>query len=253
VRNVLSFHDCFTSLVFGQSLLERLQGGKVHSRFFLQGRAAKVHLFTDWLSALQGAHFRLVIDDPLFSVLAWVSGERASAPDLLDLARHWSGARVPSEKQIRLAESVWHGFLLDYRSWTLWNHVGRQSRQAIDVGTLETWRKELSQDFPRVARLFEEYRGYFWQAAGSGYHRFDERAYFLFMDEQIDRLLTEVSLLAAQAIEQTATGACVARFKDWILVEGNKHKAVLHERVTEKLRTAFPDSTFRVTLEEVAK
>jgi len=211
-----------------------------------------VPLFADWLSALQGAHYKVAIGDPLFSVLAWLSGDRTPVPDPLDLARYWSNARVPSEKQIQLAKSIWSGFLLDYRSWDLWNYVGRHSRQAIDMRCLEAWRAELGKRFPRIARFHEEMRARFWKSAGADYYQFDERAYFLFVDEQIDTFLTQVSALAAQAVEQTAKGACVGRFQDWLLCEGNKHKAVLPERVTEKLEAAFSGSTFHVTLGEVA-
>jgi hypothetical protein len=48
VRNVYAFRDAFESLVFAQSLLERLSDdGKVHSPFFTGGSGAKVRYFED--------------------------------------------------------------------------------------------------------------------------------------------------------------------------------------------------------------
>src|SRR5262249_39992003 len=51
VRNVLKFCDSFASLIFGQSLLQRISSDdRARSRFFSSGRESKQLPFTDWVS-----------------------------------------------------------------------------------------------------------------------------------------------------------------------------------------------------------
>jgi hypothetical protein len=124
VRDIYAFHDGFVALVFGASLLERLSSdGRVRSHFFCGGSGPRVSLFQDWLDVLEGPHFRVVIAQPLFSVLAWLTKEQAPL-DLAGLAHEWFGVRAPSRAQLKLCEAVTEGFLLGYRSsWDLWDRV----------------------------------------------------------------------------------------------------------------------------------
>ena len=52
--------------------------------------------------------------------------------------------------------------------------------------------------------------------------------------------------IAALAVE----GTCVARFSDWLLLEG-KPKPKLADTISEKLETAFAGQSFQVNVEEV--
>jgi hypothetical protein len=253
VRRVYEFHDCFARLSFGQSMRDRLSpDGRVHSRWFAGGSGIKVRLFQDWLSVLEGPHFKVVISQPLFSVLAWLCDEQASPPDLAQLATDWTGQRSPSDAQVRLSEAVLHGFLLDYRSWALWDFVGRRTRQTIDVGALEIWHKSLISRYPAIHRFHQDLRSFFFKPArADGYHEFDTRRHSLFVDEATQNLLGILSLLTALAVEDTALDATVARFQDgWLLAQG-KPRRTLGESVEHKLTGAFPGARFSVNVEMV--
>src|SRR5262249_21045526 len=83
VRDVLAFHDAFKSLVFGQSLLERLSTDqRLRSRWFCGGTGMKVALFSEWLDTLQGEHFSVTFTRPLWHVVAWLAGRTDAAAKL---------------------------------------------------------------------------------------------------------------------------------------------------------------------------
>jgi len=247
VRNVYAFHDAFASLVFGQSLLLQ-SDGKVRSHLFCSGKGAKVGYFNEWLPSLSGPHFRIVIGQPLFSVLAWLCKEPTPLTPPVDLAADWFGKRAPSPSQIKVAEAILEGWLVGLSSWNLWNVVGRASRQRIDHDWMQGWCRELAARYPAISRFHDGISSYFWTQVGSldGYTKFDENDYRHYLDREIEKLLSVVSLLAARSVE----GSCVARFSDWLLCQG-KPKDSLAEKVQEQLEAAFTGSTFRVTMEVV--
>ena len=102
-------------------------------------------LFSDWvrctgLSALEGSHFSVSLHDPLGHLFAWLCQEQAPLPARIELARDFFNVRSVSAQQIKIVEAIWHAFLLGFNSWSAWDYIGRQTRTAIDVGVLETWR-----------------------------------------------------------------------------------------------------------------
>jgi hypothetical protein len=251
VRNVYACHDAFVSLVFGQSMLERLAtDGRVRSHFFCGGKGPKVDLLTSWLSVLEGPHFRVVIGQPLWQVLAWLTKEQTPLVDPADLAYEWFGVRAPSRAQLKLCDAVMEGFLLDYRSWDLWDYVGRATRHLIVHDQLEGWRKELAKRLPAISQFHDVIRSLFYKPVSSydhGHLQFDGPAHRRYLDQGMKRLLAHVSMLTALAIDETHPGMTVARFAgdSSLLCEGSP-KAGLTQTIAEKLKEAFADSTFHV-------
>ena len=252
VRDVLAFHDAFESLVFGQSIAEQLSSdGRLRSRFFCGGTGEKVD---DWLGALQGPHFKVALVDPLGPLFGWLAGEQTPLPLPAEFAHECYNNRSLSPEQIKVARAVLDGFVLDYRGWALWDYVGRRTRTALDEGLLETWRKELSKRFRAIAEFHEVLRYSFNKPVtrfGESYLKFDAGAHRAFIDGMVAKLLQAVSLLAAQAVQETHT--VVARFCDSLLVEGEpKQTAVLIERIADKLNAAFAGADFNIVIEEIA-
>jgi hypothetical protein len=254
VRNVYRFHDAFVSLVFGQTLLERLSNdNRVRSHFFIGGREAKL-AFEDWLSALEGAHFSVTLVDPLGSLFAWICAEKTPMVSQADLAKDFFGVRVADQQQVRISSAVWHGFLLGYASWSLWDYVGRRSRQAIDEQLLETWRDQLAKRHPEVARFHTVLRDFFWHAVAdsNGYRRFDATAFQAYIERSMRKLLNRLSAIVAIAIDEMMPNAIVARFDDLILCQHAKPQSVpTIERIEAKLATAFVNARFQISVEEV--
>jgi hypothetical protein len=254
VRNVYAFHDAFVSLVFGQSMLERLTGnGRVQSYLFTGGRGTKVGLFQDWLSVLQGPHCRVVIGQPLFTALAWVCQEHAPLLEPADLARDWFAVRSPSRPQIDLCQAIFEGFLLGYNSWALWDYVVSRTRQQLfDQRCLETWRGELAKRYGAITQFHAVIESYYRKPVSShdhGHFEFDSAAHRRYLDREIQKLLDYVSALAALALDEAMPDACVARFADWLLVQG-KPNALATEKIADKLAAAFNGATFPVGIEE---
>jgi hypothetical protein len=251
VRNVLAFHDAFCRLAFGMSMLDRLSDdGRLRSSSFCGGKGPTGGTFQHWLSTLEGNHFRVVIGQPLFSLLAWLSNEPTSLVDPTEEAKTWSGRRAPSRAQIKLAQATLDGFLLGHHSWSLWNYVGRVTRQSVDQRSLEVWRKGLAGRYRSIARLHDDLRSFFYRPSGShGGYQFDVTGHRQFIDRAIEKLLTVASLLAAVAIEENK-GVTVARFQDWLLVEG-RAKPKLVDTIEQRLAAVFPDSDFQVTAEDL--
>jgi hypothetical protein len=255
IRNVLAHHDAFVRLIFGQSMLRCFpDDSRLRSHFFCGGRGRKVALFEQWLSTLDGAHAKITIKQPIFSVLAWLCKEQTPCADAKDLAHDFFGVRAPAQTQLALAQAIFEGFLLGKNSWSLWQHVGDATRQAIEHDTLEVWRKELAKRYGSISHFHELLRDYFFRSVSShehGHYQFDAAAYHSFIERAVHQLVDCASSLAAQAIEETAQGALVARFSEgWLLCE-DKPKTVSTEKIGEKLATAFRGSTFKVAIDEV--
>jgi hypothetical protein len=80
VQRIYEFRDIFNSLVFGQSMLERLSDdGRVRSKFFCGGSGMKVRYFKDWLPALQGEYHRIILTTHLQAVVFWLAGRNPRA------------------------------------------------------------------------------------------------------------------------------------------------------------------------------
>jgi len=252
--NVYAFHDLFVRLLFGMSLLERLSpDGRLRNFFFAGGKGEKGDYFRDWLSVLDGPHFTVAVVDPLGLVFAWLCGEKTALPKPAELTNKWLGVRVPSTKDIWLVQAVWHGFLLGYSSWALWDYVGRAIRKATDVELLETWRKELAKRYPAITAFHDVLSGYFCKDVQSGkgaYRQFDDTGYRAFIDHAARKLSRCLSALMALALEEVLPGTIVARFSGWVLCEVNSEKAknfpknFLPEFVMDRLEAAFPGQRF---------
>jgi hypothetical protein len=252
VTRLYVFHDLLESLLFGQSVLERLDSeGRMHSRL----PRHKGKLFKQWLPALAGPHYVVkVAHERLFNVLAWLTGETTPMPPAKELAREWLGVRAPSPAQINLCEAVLQGFLFDHRGYDLWNFVGRLTRQLTEQQHLEDWRKQLQKRFTKIAAFQSDLRQHFYrQVGGSGgmygtppHLQFDEVKHRRYMDRELNKLMDHVSRCVAQATE----GACVARFHDFVLAQGKPEPDVI-PKVQEQLAAAFNGATFDVTVENV--
>jgi hypothetical protein len=251
VRNVYAFHDCFASLVFGQSLSSSaVEDGRVRSHLFCGGTGAKVALFNRWLGALDGAHFSVRIDNSLFGVLAWLCHEQTPC-DTKELARDWFNMRAPSAIQLAIAQAVFEGFLLGKNSWAFWEHVGDTTRAAIDHNTLEVWRTELAKRYSAITMFHDTLRSYFLREVsshGHGHQQFEAAAHRRYVDREAHRLVNRASQIAAQVVEETAQGSLVARFENQLLCEG---KAVSAEEISERLAAAFSGTHFNVEVQAI--
>ena len=252
IRNIYNFRGTFETLIFGESMFERLsRDGRVRSRLFCGGHGRKVALFNNWLGALDAAHVKITIEQPIFSAIAWVSGEKTPCADATELARDFFNMRAPAQTQLALAQPIFEGFLLGKNSWDLWQHVGNAARVAIEHDHLEVWRKELARRYSAITHFHDTLRGYFFREVsshGHGHHQFDAAAHRNYVERELHKLVDFVSLLAAQAVEET--GVCMARFSDWLLVEG-KPETVSTEKISSQLAAAFRGATFNVTVEEI--
>ena len=256
VRNVLKFRDSFESLTFAQSLLQRISSDdRARSRFFSSARESKQLPFEKWLSVLQREHFSVRFVNPLAHLFLWLCGERSPLPDTLDLAREFSNVRVPSDQQMRVAQAIFNAFLLGYREWDLWEFVGHETRQAIDMRELEYWRNELVRRFPAIAHFHSTISDFFFRdvANSDGYRKFDAAAFHAYLAGEMRVLLNRLSALVALALDEIMPNTIVARFSDRILIEHEKVKAVpLIERIERKLATAFANARFKFNVNDVA-
>lgn len=259
LRNCLKFHDRFVSLVFGQSLLDRLEeDGRAHSHFFCGGRGRRVELFNDWLEVLQGQLVSVTLPDTIWHLVAWLAGEQNPKPDTLDLARVWFKVRCPSAAQLRVVQSVLDGFLLGHSAWTLWEFVGRATRTVQAQEQLAEWRNQFAKSYRHIEQFHDELRAAFYKPIGmnafEAHQQFDAAGHRVFIHRTIQGLLDLVSAVTALAIETTCADALVARFQDRLLLEVNKppSKTLLRESVQEQLSVSFLDTAFEVEITEVA-
>jgi hypothetical protein len=260
VGSVYRFRDCFESLVLAQSMLEALQSDqRLRSRFLCGGKGGeRVRYFKQWLSCVQAPSFSVALINALTQLLVWLANEKTEPPSADDLAKAWFNVRAPSAQQLRIAEAIWHGFLLGHSSWALWNYIGNRTRAKIEIALLETWRKDLAKRFAAVSVWHDELRAAFYKPvsdAQGGHFQFNERAHRMFVDSNMRRLLNRVSALVAMAIEDALPQSVVARFEDFVLCEATsnvRHKATLDARIHQKLQQAFPRSNFKFRIEGAA-
>jgi len=252
IADIYSFRDLFESLVFGQSMLDNLgDDGRLHSRFFCGGKGRKLEYLHHWLGVLHNPLVSVTLVQPLWHLLMWLTGEKASPPSRIDLARDFFTVRSPTLPQIRLADAVLDGFLLGYTEWALWEYVGRQTRTMPDAVRLGTWRKALAARYPRVSGFQHEVRTSFYRDVGYGHesHReFDASGHRSFIDRTVHVLLRQVSAVLALALETAFPNSVVARFEGQVLCHG---KPKLRAAITAHLAAAFPGSTFQVEFTEV--
>jgi hypothetical protein len=248
VKNVYRVRDAFGTLIFGRSLLEAIgTGGRVHSKFFCGGKGERVTYFRSWLGTLEGPHFVATLGRPLAHVVAWLCHEKTPILAPTEQAREWSNLRVPSSEQVRLAAAVIEGWLLGLNSWSLWNHVGRITRQPTDVRLLETWRAGLAKRHPAITQFHNWLKNFFWlPGSHEGYRRMDEDGRRDYMEQSLRRLVGNLSPLVCLALESERP---VARFDDFVLFEG-KFKPPLLSNIKETLGNAFNGHEFEVNIEQ---
>ena len=254
VQDVYGFHNLFASLVFGQSMLEKVsRDGRVRSHLFCGGRGRKVDLFREWLSVTKGSFTSVTLLQPLWHLLAWLANEKTSPPSPIDLARDFFGIRVPSLAQLAQVQAVLDGFLLGYHDWPLWEFVGRRTSAMPDNGRIETWRKALAARYPRITGFHAELRAVFYRDVGFGFesHReFEPARHRAFINRMVQEFVRNISALLALGTEETS-GAVTARFQDWVLVEGDHNLADKRAVIGRQLAAAFPRSTFELEFAQV--
>jgi len=250
IRAISAFHETFETLVFGQSMLEKLSDdSRLRSRFFAGGHGTKVALFRDWLKALHGEHFTIQLTNSLQAMVFWLAGERNEPPDLFDLAREYFNTRVPSRSQISFAQAVFDGFLLGHKGWPLWQYVGRRTQTLPDERALNIYHERLERRFRRVQFFYHELERCFWKAVGS-HSELDSAALRRFVDRIVHDLRNCASSLGALAVEDHSPGVITARLDDFLLCESTA-KADLADVISEKLESAFRRTAFKVEIEQV--
>jgi hypothetical protein len=248
IRAINAFRDVFKKLVFAQSMLERLSDdGRLRSRFFSGGTGARVDRFLDWRDALDGTHFVIRIENQLQAVIFWLTGETSEAPDVLDLARECFNVRAPSASQIKFAQAVFDGFLLNHKDWNLWQSVGRATQTLPDNRLLNVCCDRFKERFQRIRLFHHEVQRCFFRTVGN-HNELDSTAWRRFIDRSVNGLRARVSALAALAVSEHLPSAVVARFQDSLLCE-SEPSAQLVEIITEKLEAAFDRTAFKVEIE----
>ena len=252
LADIYAFRDLFASLVFGQSMLERLSpDGRVRSHFFCGGKGRKVDYFHDWLSVAQGPFTSVKLVAQLWHVMSWLTGEQSRAPSPIDLARHFVNVRSPSSKQVRVIEALLTAFLLDYRDWQLWEYVGKATRAVPEMSRLAAWRTILAKRYLGITSFHDEVRAAFYRDVGYGYesHReFDAARHRAFFNRTVQTLLDQLSVVLALAIEANFPRTVVARFQNQILCDGKPKQCA---ETTAHLAAAFPSATFQLEFTEL--
>jgi hypothetical protein len=250
-RAICAFRDKLETLVFGLSMLERCEDGKIHSKFFSSGKPTGS--FTDWLSVLEQPHISVMLMDPIGDLIAWLVNEPTPVPRPLEYARNLHGRRAPSIEEIKITVVVWHAFVLGYTSpWDIWNVVGRETRSRTETTALEIWRNDLVRRYPAIEQFNNELRSFFYRPLGGNQFQFDERGHRLFINANLRKLANRLSAIVAMAVEEVLPQSVVARFSDSILAvttDQVRHKAKLDASVFAKLQAAFPRSNFEFTIE----
>jgi len=238
VLRIYEFRDRFESLVFGQSMLQRLSAdGRLRTKLFCGGQGQKCHLFDDWLPALEGEHHRISLRTHLQAVIFWLAGERHALPDSGKLAREIFNVRFVSRSQTAFATSLFEGFLLGHSDLRLWEFVGRQTRRMPDQFLLKLWHEELNRRYRRVQLFHRDWERCFLKEVGDHY-AVDLNAHRAFVDGTIARLRSLVAALAALAVEEVCPGTIVARFQDSLLCK-QQPDASVNRNVSDSLNAAF--------------
>jgi hypothetical protein len=250
VRAIYAFRNIVEALILGQSLFTCIEDdGRVHHKFFARGSSGnKVGYFEQWLSSLKGPHHKVTITNRLGALVFWLAWERSPLPDARDLAREWFGVRAPSPEQIKFAAALFDGWALNYKDWALWQFVGRQIRTLPDRALLERWSDELQKRFPRIDVFHRQVAGCFLKPVGD-HHEFEPARHRRFIDATVLNLSNALSTVVGLTIEGATSGVLVARFDDWLLLEGKPPK-FLQSRIESELATAFPSASFQIAVAE---
>lgn len=250
IEDLYSFHDLFESLVFGQSLLERVSpDGRLRSHFFCGAKGRKVELFKQWLAVVQGSLVSVTLRDALWHVVSWLAGEKSESPEPVELARDFFGVRSPSLPQVRLTQALLEGFLLDYTGWPLWEQVGRATRSMPEEGRLSAWRAALARRYGRVTDFHAAVRATFYRDVGYGFERhneFESVRHRAFLDATVQALLAQASALLALGIEEIFAGSVIAWFQGSVLLEGEHKPKDKSVSIGRQLAAAFPGFTFEL-------
>jgi len=151
-------------------------------------------------------------------------------------------------------EALVSGFLLDYRDWSLWEYIGRSTRAIPDMSQLSGWRTQLAKRFPAIASFHAELSAAFVKTVGYGsetHQRFEPTRHRAFIDSCVHNRLKQISALLALGITETFPGSVLARFQDWVLVEGDHNFADKRVSIGLPLAKAFPAASFSFRFEEV--
>jgi hypothetical protein len=238
VLRIYEFRDIFDSLVFGQSMLQRLSDdGLLRTKLFCGGKTEKRHLFDDWVPALRGEHHRISLRTHLQSVIFWLAGESRQLPDSGKLACEIFNVRSASPSQTTFATALFEGFLLGHSDLRLWEFVGRQTRRLPDQFLLKLWHDELNRRYRRIQFFHHDLEQCFLKEVGT-YYAVDLAAHRAFVDGTIARLRDCVAALAALAVEEVCPGTIVARFQDSLLCE-QQPDASVSRKISDTLNAAF--------------
>jgi hypothetical protein len=254
VRAIYRFRDLFEPLAFCHSILERLDNNdRVRSRFFCGGSGRKVALLSELLAVLKQPLTVVRLPTLTWHVVAWLAGEHAQPPVVLDLARDFFNVRAPDAEQLRFMQAALEGFVRAYDGWALWQFVGRQTRSVTPIAEqLTDLRRALARRYPRIAQFHNELKNAFYRSVGQSaidaHQQFDAAAYRSFVDTTIHNLSTVVSAIAALTIDEKVP--VVARFDDLLIFEG-KAQNFLQSRLESELATAFAQANFETSISEV--
>jgi hypothetical protein len=238
VLRIYEFRDRFESLVFGQSMLQRLSDdGRLRTKLFCGGKTEKRYLFDDWLPALQGEHHRISLSTHSQAVIFWLAGERHQLPDSGKLAREIFNVRSVSASETGFATALFEGFLLGHSDLRLWEFVGRQTRRLPDQLLLKHWHDELNGRYRRVQLFHHDLERCFLKEVGDHY-AVDLAAHRAFVDGTIARLRSLLAALAALAVEEVCPGTIVARFQDLLLCK-QQPDASVSRKISDTLNAAF--------------
>jgi len=255
LNDVYCFHDGFESLCLAHDMVEHLsKDGRARSRFFAGRQTPATKYLDDWLSVI-GPLSRVTLAQPIWSIVSWLADETSEAPTPASVAQDCFNVRAPNDKQLRTAQAVLDGFLLDYDGWYLWEFFGRATRTIREVDTLSAWRARLAKRFPRIAQFHVELRAQFRSVHGYGaeyHHKFEPAQHRAFFDRMIENRFDCASALLALGIDEVAHGAIVARFENSVLVDTKIKLANKRATIARQLQAAFPSSAFQLEFKEVA-
>jgi hypothetical protein len=253
IDDVCAFHEVFSSLVFGQSMLEKLgKDGRLRTSLFCGGAGRKVDLLLrDWLSVIQGDLSSVTLLLPRWSLVAWLANEQAPPQSTKHLACEFFNLRAPRRDQVQVAESIFDGFLLGYDGWHLWQYVGRRTRSAQDHARLSSWRTALSKRYRAIADWQSEVKATFYNDVGYGtehHQQFDDKAYRAFIDRTARYCFDCVYKVLALALAETLNCTVVARFEGAVLCDGKpKQRAA----IAAQLEKVFPSARFELQIEQL--
>ncbi len=215
--DLYGFHDRFESLMLGHSMLEQLSSdGRARSPLFRGGKGPKVGLFLGWLPAVEGGSAQVKLAGPVWSVVSWLTSEKALPPLPSVLAAEFFNVRAPTPAQERIAAATFDGFLLGLDGWPLWDAIGKAARTAVNETRLASWRGALAKSYPRITEFHALVAAAFYRDVGFGYetHReFDPAAARVFIQRTVARLLDCAGALLALGLDEVFPGAVLARFE----------------------------------------